>query len=455
VVAALCCAAALRLFFYSGLTGYDEFAYARIAADIAEGLFRLPDVSGYYGFRYLVTFPAAFFYKLLGQGALSSAAWPFLCSLGNTALAYFLGRELFGRRAGVISAFMQAFLPVSVVYGTMLYPDEVLVLWTGLSALLFLKGSKSGGRWGGAGLFALSGLLAGLGWHTRLNSAIMLPVFAVWLIRLGPRPAHLALVCGFAAALAPDWAAGAIATGDPLFSMHSQLAKLSADAAVYSSGHAVYIRGLMGLDLYGLGLFGIYFYLFAAAAAVYAYSKRLKEIWLPLVWFAVVFAYLEFGPAALDPYRPVHKQLRFFSMAMFPVIFVAAAYVAGQGRSASRSIMVLALSASVIGAAKMSAYQRRGAAPLREAAERLEKVSPSAIYADGAWGNYLGYRFRHMHREPYYMQGESGFMLPLRELPGGGGPHGACALIEAGTPLAVKGSSIVRVSGGAEIHCYI
>lgn len=463
VLAALCCAAALRVVFYSGLTGYDEFAYARIAADIAEGLFRLPDVTGYYGFRYLVTFPAAFFYKIFGQGALSAAAWPFICSLCNTALAYFLGRELFGRRAGVIAAFLQAFLPLSVVYGTMLYPDEILVLWTGLSALLFLKGSKAGGRRGGAGLLFLAGLLAGLGWHTRLNSAIMLPVFAVWLVKLGPRPAHLAAAAGFAAALVPDWVAGAALAGDPLFSLRSQLAKLAADTAVYPEGHLVYLRGLLGLDLYGLALFGVIFYLFAAAAVGFAREKRLAQVWLPLAWFAVVLAYLEFGPASLSPYKPVHKQLRFLSMATLPMIAVSAAYLSGLRRALAWPVLGLALAASVIGAREMSAYQAREAAPARLAAAYIERQDPSAVYADGYVFQYLGYRSRGALNEPYYPRPAaapgsvrsfgkdfSGVLLP-----------GTCAVEEIPPGVAARsrvqaaaGYERVRISGTAMIYCF-
>lgn len=463
VTAALLCAAALRIVFYSGLTGYDEFAYARLAADIAEGLFSLPDVSGYYGFRYLVTFPAAFFYKILGQGALSAAAWPFICSLCNTALAYFLGRELFGRRAGVIAAFLQAFLPLSVVYGTMLYPDEILVLWTGLSALLFLKGSKAGGRWGGAGLLALAGLLAGLGWHTRLNSAIMLPVFAVWLVKLGPRPAHLAVGAGFAAALVPDWIACAALAGDPLFSLGSQLAKLAADTAVYPEGHMVYLRGLLGLDLYGLALFSIYFYLFALAVVSFARGRKIALIWLPLVWFAVVFAYLEFGPASFAPYKPVHKQLRFLSMATLPLIVVAAAYLSGLRRHIAWPILGLALAASVIGAREMSGYQAREAAPARLAAGYIAPHAPSAVYVDGYLAQYLGYLARGSRSDPYYPAPgtEPGFVRPFKKDFPGVLPQGACAVEELPPGAewdsrlrSAAGSERVRISGTAMLYCF-
>ena len=463
VAVALCCAAALRIIFYSGLTGYDEFAYARIAADIAEGLFRLPDVTGYYGFRYLVTFPAAFFYKILGQGALSAAAWPFLCSLCNTALAYSLGRELFGRRAGVIAAFLQAFLPLSVVYGTMLYPDEILAFLTGLAALLFLKGSKAGGRWGGAGLLALAGLVAGLGWHTRLNSAIMLPVFAVWLVKLKPRPAHLAVAAGFLIALIPDWIAGAALAGDPLFSLRSQLAKLAADTAVYPDGHLVYLRGLLGLDLYGLALFGFIFYLFAASVLGFAGKKRLAQIWLPLAWFAVVLAYLEFGPASLSPYKPVHKQLRFLSMATLPMIAVAAAYLSELRRALAWPVLGLALAASVIGAREMSAYQAREAAPARLAAGYIERRAPSAVYADGYLFQYLAYGSRTSSRDPYY-QGpgaEPGFARSFEKYFTGILLPGTCAVEELAPGdegrsrlQAAAGYDRVRISGTAMLYCF-
>jgi 4-amino-4-deoxy-L-arabinose transferase-like glycosyltransferase len=463
VLAALCCAAALRVVFYSGLTGYDEFAYARIAADIAEGFFRLPDVSGYYGFRYFVIFPAAFFYKLLGYGALSAAAWPFISSLCNTALAYFLGRELSGRRAGVISAFLQAFLPLSVVYGTMLYPEEILALWTGLAALFFLKGSKGEGRWGGAGLLALSGLVAGFGWHTRLNSAVMLLVFAVWLVKLRPRLAHLAVPAGFLAALLAEWIACAALAGDPLFGLRSQLAKLAADTAVYPGGHLVYLRGLLGLDLYGLALFGVSFYLFAAAVTGFARKKRLAQIWLPLVWFAVVFVYLEFGPASLAPYKPVHKQLRFLSMAMFPVLIVAGAYLSELRRGIAWPVLALALAASVIGAREMSAYQAREAAPARLAAGYIKRHAPSAVYADGYLAQYLGYRSRAERSEPYYpgTGAEPGFVRAFeRDFPGVP-PLETCAVEEL-MPGAHGRSRLqaaadyeqIRISGTAMLYCF-
>ncbi len=472
VAAAVFLALALRAVFFSALTGYDEFAYARIAGDIADGAFRFPDVSGYYGFRYLVTFPAALFHKLFGQTPYSTAAWPLLCSLGNTVLAYLLGRELFSRGAAVLAAFFQAFLPISVIYGTMLYPDEIPVFWTGLSALFFLKGAKLPGGWGGAGLFALSGLCAGLGWHTRLNSAVMLLVYAVWALRNGFRPAHLALAGGFLAALLPDWAVGAALAGDPFFSLRSQLAKLSADYHIAPRGHFIYLRGLLGLDLYGLALYGFYLYFFAAAAAVSFYKKEAGRLWLPLAWFTIVTAYLEFGPSSLSPYRPVHKELRFLSMAFFPVILTSAWFVSGFRSVRSRALAAAFLLSTSAGASwKMCAYRAAEAAPHRLAAGYLGGHPATVIYADGSWRNSLGYYLRDKHKEPYYRgtAAGKGFIRPLWDAGLAGPVPGSCAVAEirignpgdnndrlspAGLRLKKEAAEQFDVIGAARIYCF-
>jgi hypothetical protein len=291
----------------------------------------------------------------------------------------------------------------------------------------------------------------------------MLPVFAVWLIKLGPRPAHLAVAAGFLATLVPEWIACAALAGDPLFGLSSQLAKLAADTAIYPEGHMVYLRGLLGLDLYGLALFGVIFYLFAVSVIGFAGKKRLAQIWLPLAWFAVVLAYLEFGPASVSPYKPVHKQLRFLSMATLPMIAVAAAYLSESRRALAWPVLGLALAASVIGAREMSAYQEREAAPARLAAAYIERHAPSAVYADGYLAQYLGYRARASRRDPYYHGPgtEPGFVRSLEKDFPGVLPSETCAVEEL-TPgnggrsrlLAAVDYERIRISGTAMLYCF-
>ncbi len=463
LAAAVLLSLALRLLFFSGLTGYDEFAYARIAADISGGAYNLPDVTGYYGFRYLVVFPAAFFLKLFGNSAHSLAVWPMLCSVGNTLLAYFLGLELSGRRAGVIAAFFQAFLPVSVIYGTMLYPEEILVFWTGLSALLFLKATAGPDSGKPALMFGLSGLCAGLGCHARLNSAVMLLVFAAWAFRSGFKAAHLSFAAGFLAALIPGFAAGWYLTGYAFFSLSSQLAKLAADTGIYPGGHLVYLRGLLGIDLYGLALFGPYFYFFLAAGATAFRRKEFSLFWLPLSWFTLLFLYFEFGPASLSPYQPVHKQLRFLSMAVFPVIVAAAGYVSALKPAFRAAAVLILLAGSSLAAWKMHAYREAEVAPYRSVAAWLETRSPGAVYASGSWGHYLGYYLKRMRGVPYYPAADrdGGRIFPLTAAADARKLAGACAVVDlppagAGLPprLAALPKDVLEVNGEAGAYCF-
>ncbi len=460
--AALLAALALRLVLSSPLTGYDEFAYARIAADLAEGRFSFSDASGYYGFRYLLVFPAAFFHAALGYGPAAAAAWPLLCSLGNTILAYLLVKELFGPEEGVAAAFLQAFLPASVIYGTMLYPEEVLVFWTGLSALLFLKGCSAPSLRPGAVLFSLSGLCAGLGWHTRLNSAVMLLVFAFWAWRTGCRPRWLFFAAGFLAAMLPDWLAGWALAGDPFHSLRAQLEKLAADTAVYPEGHFIYLRALLGADLYGLALFGFLFYSAAAGAALAWRRGDGRRLWLPLSWFLIVLVYLEFGPASLAPYRPVHKQLRFLSMALFPMVAVSAYLVCRLRPLASRGALALLLCTSAAAAWKLRDYNLTAAAPYGAAASYVAAARPSAVYADGGWGNALGYYTRPLHGEPYYRPKGSppGFIRPFSGALAPRALSGACAVEEpaSGRRLPPARPPLLKepleLPGPAAVYCF-
>lgn len=440
----------LRAAFFSSFTGYDEFAYARIAGDIARGAYHFRDLTGYYGFRYLLVFPAAFFIEIIGRGG--ALAWPLACSLCNVLLAFFLAREFFGRRAGLFAAFFQACLPVSVIYGTMLYPDEVLVFCTGLAALMFLQGAKAGGKWGGAGQFALAGLFAGLGWHIRLNSAVMLPLFAVWALATGPRRAHFALAAGFLAALLPDLAAGAALAGDPLFSLKAQLLKLAADAAVYPGGHLVYLRGLLGLDLYGLALFGFSFYFFCASVVYAARRKEFGRMWLPLTWFGLLLAYLEFGPSSLSPYHPVHKQLRFLSMAFFPIVAAAGYLVSSVPASLRAALAGFLIATSVLASWKMHAYRVAEAAPHRAAAAYLSAKAPAVVYASGAWGHFLSYYLR--DQAPYYRPEGApyGLVKPLALVLPAPSLSGACAVLggEDGRPDEPPAAEQRFLKGGAE-----
>lgn len=449
----------LRLLFFSGMTGYDEFHYAHIARNISLSSFSLPEVYGYYGFRYLVTVPAAILTSVFGLNAAALSLWPLSCSIGSVFVVFLLGRLLSGERAGLIAALLYACLPVSVIFGTMLYPDEIVTLFTGLSALFFLKGEKQK-TGGGALFFMLAGLFCGLGYLARINALLILLFFAAYAAAGGWKTGRLAFLAGLALVLLPEAAFNFVKTGDAMFSWNVQQLRLAADSVNFSPGLLVYPRGMLGLDLYGLSLFGFFFHLFLICLAAWFLGRRPAGSGLSLLWFACVFLYLEFGPSHLSGggYVPAHKQLRFLSMAAMPAALFSAFYLAEMKRAAAAGAALFMIVSSFCGAAKMAGYQALQARPYELAYAYMKDASPGSVSVpDADWRARLNFYYRAPLSLPYYPSGGGGVRLageprPVNAQP----PFWSVAAGEAGTPDAPEFGTgkTVALGGGIFLKRY-
>jgi 4-amino-4-deoxy-L-arabinose transferase-like glycosyltransferase len=114
-----------KVFLFVGLRGYDDFAYTNIALDMLDGRFHFLTADNRYAWRFLLTAPTALAFWLCGVREGSAVFLPFLCSLGNIIVVWLIGRELFNENVGLLAAALAAVFPNSVVYGTMLYPEEI------------------------------------------------------------------------------------------------------------------------------------------------------------------------------------------------------------------------------------------------------------------------------------------------------------------------------------------
>jgi 4-amino-4-deoxy-L-arabinose transferase-like glycosyltransferase len=84
----------------------------------------------------IVPFAAAALYRVFGVHEIFGRLIVIAFSLGTILMLYFLGREIFGRRAGLIAALLFAIAPGAVYYGRTITPDtDMLFFQTGL--LLF------------------------------------------------------------------------------------------------------------------------------------------------------------------------------------------------------------------------------------------------------------------------------------------------------------------------------
>ncbi len=93
------------------------------------------------------------------------------------AMAYALGRALFGRRAGLWAAGLTAATPVAVAAGILATPDApLLCLWLGFIYCAW-RGTRGGGWW-----WVAAGVTLGLGLHAKYMMVLAVPALALVLV---------------------------------------------------------------------------------------------------------------------------------------------------------------------------------------------------------------------------------------------------------------------------------
>jgi hypothetical protein len=115
----------------------------------------------------------------VGPGSVRLAQmYPLLCSLGLVVLAYGMGCRWGGAQAGRLAAWVMVWVPMEVVYGTVVLPDTPLSLWAVASLwLLSVRGAEAG-RVQDSVRVAASGACVGLA-YTCKEPALFLALPAV------------------------------------------------------------------------------------------------------------------------------------------------------------------------------------------------------------------------------------------------------------------------------------
>ncbi len=412
-------ALALRVLLYSGMTAYDEFAYVHIASNMLTGAFDAAAVEDYFGLRYPLLVPVAALFAVFGVGSLTAAIVPLSASLGNVGVAHALGRMLGPPGAGLVAALLYAVFPFSVIYGTILYPDEPISLFSGLAVLFFLRAHAARDR-GMPPRALASGVLTGLAaWlrPTALALVLVLAVIAFARRRLGTliwTGAGVALVLGL------DAGVNFLLAGDAFHAWRVNFARVAADAEIFSRDMGVYPLAMVGWTRYGLATFGLFFPATVFAVGLMAWRGTLKRAWVPLLWLGIIFLFFQFSSSSLFEYRSLHRQFRFLSVLILPTVLLLGIFVAGcwsgaglpgrrDGRAAGKALaggVVVTLALSSLGGAWMLArYRAEQVAPYKWVAEAVAKRPELPVYVpDSSWLHFLPFFLRGEGalRDPYY-----------------------------------------------------
>ncbi|MBU1273913.1 MAG: glycosyltransferase family 39 protein [Proteobacteria bacterium] len=199
------------LFFLAPTLDADQAVVGLMGMDILQG--RLPLM--FWGQDYggsLESIVAAGFFALLGVSRQSLYLSPTFMSMFYLWAVYLIGRDLWGRRAGLTALFLASLGPFYLIWHSVLpraiYIDTlalgVWLIWVTLKALRRQPGTRSH-----AWLCAAFGLMAGVAiWCHMLAVYFILPCALVWWRRdprLVIRPAFALMVAAFSLGSAPLW----------------------------------------------------------------------------------------------------------------------------------------------------------------------------------------------------------------------------------------------------------
>jgi len=200
-------AAALRFWNLTslGLTHFDEGAYTMTGRWLAS--------LGHEGAAFQPTFSPPLFPSLVGAAFMVFGVKDYV-AIGVSAmtgaltigLVYFIGKEWFGRSAGISAALMLATAEYHLIFSRLALTDATftLLFWTAL-ACLFQGLSTRKQHW-----YAAGGIATGLCWNTKYHGLLPLAIAGLWLIwrtlrRERPPWREFALACSLALTMYVPW----------------------------------------------------------------------------------------------------------------------------------------------------------------------------------------------------------------------------------------------------------
>ncbi len=392
-------AVALRLACFTGLMGSDDLDYRASARGILEGKPPVGEFS--HSVAPGMAVPMALSYAMLGPGEVGTAAFPLVLSLLHVLAAFLLGRRLFSDRAGLLAALLMAVYPLEVVLSTQALPDVPLAVCGGLAVLAFLRGEEA--RLSGrecSRAFLLCGLLVGLGYLAKVTAVFVTLFLALYAIVKWRFSLRWALAAGsFLVVLLAETLYYRALTGQWFYRPKAIL-----HTNVVITGPGGYKTSLLEYPYYFFlnpQRCGLYFFVGvpAAVAAVLAWMRRRRETKapapiagdasIPLLWFAAVFGYLEFGVESFRPPLFIHKEIRFTTQITLPLILILAGFLANGGRGLRLSLSTLLVATSIPFAAVAAAAHRSAFSNARAIASDLRREPEKDVYASYYEAQYL------------------------------------------------------------------
>ncbi len=367
------------LVFIIGPSSYgDDPTYLSLAYGAATGNF----VQSAYIFsvRLMMIFPIALFYKLFGVSIFSSSLWDILCFVGSVIAAFYIGRELYDEKVGLLAAFLLSVFPLTAILSPTVSDNIPMMFMTTMAMLSILYAQRRSSKFWYfvAGLFLIASPLV------TPEGFIVIPIAILYLVvellrkRITINRTSLHLIYGVLAAGLILMAFNYANSGHPLITYTTNANYFSAVGVMENGAYTTIGQANQNLGLYPQWMFpynllhilssnianlnlnpisiwdqiyvvnfnmaGFFFYALVLAA-IYLIIRREKKAYFVLFWFLAGFLYLEFGPmhVSLFPFQYLltHRLPRFLTLIAVPtavIIAIALVRFAEAGKKAYDSI---------------------------------------------------------------------------------------------------------------------
>ncbi len=377
-------------------------------------------------------YPTAFSFMFLGINEFSLVLYPLLTSLGSIVLIYLFGKLWFNPKVGLLGAFFLSIFPLDIEYSTWLMPDVPIAFWCGLSIFLFCIGLKNKDKFNRCLLFLLSGLATGIAYLHKETGLISIFFIGFYMLIETIRNRRI------------EWSFLFVLLGLMLILNCEGLFYYTKNGDYFTRFHTVsdfYVAGRDGINrdfrYYPSIMFNIvysgafwwgniylnhfgFFYYFAALSFIYLIFSRQKNRFIPLLWFAVIFLYLQFGSMSLTNYLPMHRLERHLTIVTIPALLCLSCLLVNLWGGVKLRIIkrvfvalicLFLLASSIFYAYHLNEYLRASTWDIRQMVEFFKQHPGKTIYADVGVTSHLFFygKFENQNflRDITYVKNES------------------------------------------------
>lgn len=392
----------LRLFYFVGVSGWDDVDYFRYAVEAKEGTFSTqfePNGSFPFRFRLGLIWPTAIMFRMFGTSEVVASILPLCVSLGTIVLTWLAGNRI-SRRCGTYAALLMATFPLSVVQATTLEAGPFATFLIAVSILWFLKinDATTKQKLPPIGPSYAAGIMLGLAYFYRIEAGLFAMFFVGYAIY---RPASLRsclfALAGAASVVAVETLVYLALHGEFLYRLKAISGGFSETAtelstAVTDKKSPLEYLILIFLKPVDLGLH----WAAASVAVVYctAFARHNRAAFL--IWFWPVTLYLFFGSWSLSSYVPTTKNPRYLLIVSIPAFVMLASLIAdwhnrtGKLRSLATAVMAATIAGSLALTNITFAYRYENASGARQAAAFIRSTDEGGKERRTVWSDHHG-----------------------------------------------------------------